>query len=264
MTTAHKKPAARAIADVSEGTILATVDIGASPERVFRALTTPEELIRWWGADEVYRTTEWTADLRPGGHWRAGGRGADGHPFAVEGKILEIDAPRKLVMTWKPDWDPGAPSTVTYRLEPEGDGTRVTVRHEGLAGRPESCRSHGEGWELVLGWLDRHLSTAPAAGADRFFLLRLLPPRPTFSADMTAEERAFMTAHLAYWTEHLHAGTAIVFGPVADPKGTWGVAVVRVPDEAAVHALEAGDPAIRAERGLRYEILPMPRAVFRA
>jgi len=29
---------------------------------------------------------------------------------------------------------------------------------------------------------------------------------------------------------------------VADPKGGWGLAVVRVANEAAVHALEAGDP----------------------
>lgn len=39
--------------------------------------------------------------------------------------------------------------------------------------------------------------------------------------------------------------------------------VVRVKDEAEARAFEAGDPVIRAGRGFRYEILPMPRAVFR-
>jgi hypothetical protein len=98
----------------------------------------------------------------------------------------------------------------------------------------------------------------------RYFLLRLLPPRPTFMQDMNAEEMAMMGEHVVYWTGHLQAGTAVVFGPVADPKGGWGVAIVRAADEAAVAALTAGDPAIRSGRGLRYEVLPMPRAVVRA
>src|SRR6185437_2284594 len=117
------------------------------------------------------------AELRKGVAWRASGRGADGSPFVVEGAFVEIDPPRKLVMTWKPGWDGGHTTTLTYRLEPTDRGTRVTVRHEGFAGRPEACRSHGAGWELVLGWLERGLMPAPAP-ADRFFLLRLLPPRP--------------------------------------------------------------------------------------
>jgi uncharacterized protein len=60
----------------------------------------------------------------------------------------------------------------------------------------------------------------------------------------------------------LQEGTAIVFRPVADPKGGWGLAVVRVADEAAVRLFEAGDPAIRSKRGFHYEVLPMLRAKF--
>ncbi|WP_437838287.1 SRPBCC domain-containing protein [Sorangium sp. So ce1153] len=263
MTTATKKRAARAIADVTQGTILATVDIAATPERVFRALTSPEEVTRWWGSEETYRTTGWTMDLRVGGKWRADGRGSDGSPFSVEGEFLEIDPPHKLVQTWKPAWDGGHATTLTYRLEPIAEGTRVTVRHEGFAGRPESCRTHAEGWESVLGWLDGHAGSEGASAPSRFFVCRLLPPRPTFVMDMSAEERAVMQEHVAYWTGHLRAGTAIVFGPVADPSGPWGLGVVRVADEAAVRALEAGDPAIRSERGFRYEVLPMLQAVTR-
>ena len=68
--------AARAIADVSTGLILATVTIAAPPERIFAALTDPSELPRWWGADDLYRTTTHTSDLRKGGAWRSEGRGA--------------------------------------------------------------------------------------------------------------------------------------------------------------------------------------------
>jgi hypothetical protein len=70
--------------------------------------------------------------------------------------------------------------------------------------------------------------------------------------------------HAAYWTGQLQAGRAIVFGPVGDPKGAWGLGVVRAPDLDAVRAFEADDPAVRSGRGLRYEILPMLRAVVRA
>jgi uncharacterized protein YndB with AHSA1/START domain len=63
---------------------------------------------------------------------------ADGAPFSVGGEFLEIDAPRKLVQTWKSDWDAGHVTTLTYRLEPMSEGTKVTVRHEGFVGRPES------------------------------------------------------------------------------------------------------------------------------
>ena len=53
----------------------------------------------------------------------------------------------------------------------------------------------------------------------------------------------------------------MAFGPVADPKGGWGLGVLRVSDEAELRALEAADPAIRANIGMRYEALPMPVGV---
>jgi len=100
-----------------------------------------------------------------------------------------------------------------------------------------------------------------APTSDRFFLLRLTPPRPTFPADMIAEEGAVMQQHFGYWAGLSGERTAIVYGPVNDPSGTWGVAVIRVADEAAARAIERGDPAIRAGLGFRYDIFPMPQAL---
>jgi uncharacterized protein YndB with AHSA1/START domain len=148
----------RAVADLSEGTILAAVEIAAPAERVFRAIAS-EELVKWWGSADTYRTTKRTGDVRPGGSWRTDGVGADGKPFSVGGEFLEVEPPRKLVMTWRADWDGGNVTTITYRLEALSGGTRLTVRHAGFGERSEWCRNHTNGWERVLGWLAGHFGT---------------------------------------------------------------------------------------------------------
>jgi uncharacterized protein YndB with AHSA1/START domain/uncharacterized protein YciI len=251
---------ARVLADVNGGIILAEVEIAAPPERVFRALTQSDEIVRWWGSPDAYRTESWTADLRVGGSWKADGRGSDGASFTVGGVFLEVDPPRRLVQTWKSDWDPGE-TTLTYQLVASDGGTRLTLRHEGFA-EAESCEDHARGWEAVLGWLSRHFAQPAAEPDQSFYLIRLLPPRPSFAFDMTPAEAAVMQKHVAYWTELLRAGNAIVFGPVADPSGSWGLGVVRVATEERVRAIEAGDPAVQS--GMRYEILPMIQAVVKA
>jgi uncharacterized protein YndB with AHSA1/START domain len=254
------KSGVRAVADVEQGRILATVEIGATPERVFRALTTAE-LADWWGSPELYRVTKFTADLRLGGRWRSDGVGGDGSAFHVEGEYVEIEAPTKLVHTWAPSWEQGAPTTIAYRLEAIAGGTRVTVRHDGFTGRMESCRSHADGWERVFGWLQKHVAAPAEMPA---FFCRLLPPRPTFMADMTVEERALMGEHAAYWKGMLEQGAAIIYGPVGGALGGWGLGVLRAPSEEALNALRDGDPVIQANRGFRYEVSPMLRAITKA
>jgi uncharacterized protein YciI len=99
------------------------------------------------------------------------------------------------------------------------------------------------------------------AQESRYFVNRLLGPRPTFPADITSEERELMGAHAQYWRGLMAEGRVVVFGPVLDPKGVWGLGVVRARDETEVRAMNAGDPVIAAERGFRYETLPMMTAV---
>jgi uncharacterized protein YndB with AHSA1/START domain len=256
------KTGARAVADVDAGRILASVEIGAPIERVFRALAS-EEVAEWWGSPEEYRTTKWVGDLRPGGHWRADGVSAGGEPFFVEGEYVEVEPPHRLVQTWRPQWEPGTSTTITYRLEAIDGGTRLTLRHEGFVGRAESCNGHAQGWERVFGWLTKHFAKGAPAADLRYFVCRLMPPRPTFVADMTPEEADVMQRHAAYWKGLLDEGAAVVFGPVADPSGPWGLGVVRAESEEKLHAMRDADPAILSKRGFRYEVLPMIRAVVR-
>lgn len=98
--------------------------------------------------------------------------------------------------------------------------------------------------------------------SDRFYFVRLVSPRPTFLQDMTDAERAIMRDHGVYWRGQLAAGKVIVFGPVADPKGPWGLGVLRVQHESEIARFEADDPAVKSIPGMRYEALPMVTAVF--
>jgi uncharacterized protein YciI len=95
----------------------------------------------------------------------------------------------------------------------------------------------------------------------RYFLCKLIPPRASFPRDMTAEERSAMEEHVQYWTARMVEGTALLFGPVLDPAGPWGLGIVRVEDQTALQRLQEEDPAIRAGIGLRYEALPMARVI---
>jgi uncharacterized protein len=89
------------------------------------------------------------------------------------------------------------------------------------------------------------------------YFLKLNPPRSTFMSDMTDNERAIMQKHVAYWAPYVDDGTVIVLGPVSDPKGGYGIAVIRVENEEQLKELTDKDPA----NGLNsYEIYPM-RAV---
>jgi uncharacterized protein YciI len=109
---------------------------------------------------------------------------------------------------------------------------------------------------------DAASSSAPLG--DRFVFCRLVPPRPSFAMDMTADERAAMQRHVAYWTSLMERGAAIVFGPVADPAGPWGLGVVRLRGSESAADIVDADPAIQAGIGLRYETLPMLGAVVKA
>jgi len=148
-----------AMADLARGTIVASVEIAAAPERVFRALSS-EEIVRWWGSPETYRTTHWIGDVRVGGAWRSEGTGANGEPFRVEGMYLEVDPPRRLVQTWRYSWGGGGETTLSYELEPIAGGTRLRVRHGGFAPHSEACSGHATGWERVLGWLTAYVASA--------------------------------------------------------------------------------------------------------
>ena len=149
------KTQARAVSDLVDGRVVASVELAVVPERVFQALAS-RDVVDWWVNPGVFDTREWAGDVRVGGRWRASGV-ARGAPYALEGEFLEVDPPRKLVQTWHIAGAPGTPSTVTYLLEPITGGTRLTVHHAGL-GAPDQRDNVGAGWRSSLDRLSEILS----------------------------------------------------------------------------------------------------------
>ncbi|HEV3207147.1 MAG TPA: SRPBCC domain-containing protein [Terriglobales bacterium] len=161
----------------AQDAVYAEIFIAAPPERVFEALTDPQQMPQWWGQQGLYRITEWKGDVRPGGKWSSVGVGADGTSFRVDGEYLEVDPPRLLVHTWIPSYRrPLMKTVVRWELEPHsvhglhhagprkmGTGTMVRLRHEGFAGAPQSAVDHAHGWERVLGWMQAFVENGDTA-----------------------------------------------------------------------------------------------------
>jgi len=78
------------------------------------------------------------------------------------------------------------------------------------------------------------------------FLFRLIPPRADFAQTMTADEQKAMAGHMDYWQQLLADGKVVVYGPVADPEGMWGMGVLRAGDRAEVLAIGERDPSVVA------------------
>lgn len=89
------------------------------------------------------------------------------------------------------------------------------------------------------------------------FFCKLIAPRPTFAMDMNDREKALMDQHAAYWMGMLNEGVVLLFGPVMDPNGPFGMGIIEGDDEAEVRRRTDADPAIKADIGFNVEITPM-------
>lgn len=95
------------------------------------------------------------------------------------------------------------------------------------------------------------------------YFFKLIPPRPTFPHDITAEEKILMDEHSVYFKEHFDAGKLLLYGPVMASDGAFGLAILEVADESEARQFAENDPSVRG--GLnRWECYPMRVASSRA
>jgi len=115
------------------------IEINAEPAVVFEYLVTPEAMTVWMGQHAVL-------EPQPGGVFAVDIAGSP-----IRGQYLEVDPPRRVVLSWgvagSDDLPPGA-SMVAFTLTPTAQGTRVDVVHSGL---PEAdLAGHVDGWAHFL------------------------------------------------------------------------------------------------------------------
>ena len=135
----------------------------ADIERVFRAFTDPDELVRWWGPMDV-RTSVAEIDLRVGGECRWVMH-PEGQIAVLYGRIVDLVPPRLLVMTNR--WDGQVQeSLVTLRLTRVPTGTHLELIHQRLPAGADPLQ-YRQGWDAALASLNRHLSQERTDNAHR-------------------------------------------------------------------------------------------------
>src|SRR5580704_83884 len=102
--------------------VVEEITIAATADRVFAALTDPQQRVKWWGQRGRFETKHAESDLRPGGRWLMRGSGVGGRPFCVSGEYRIVEPPRVLAFTWLPDWDENATETLVRFDLHEHDG----------------------------------------------------------------------------------------------------------------------------------------------
>jgi uncharacterized protein YndB with AHSA1/START domain len=120
--------------------------VAAPRERIFRALTEPAELAKWWGP-RGFTTPGIDLDLRVGGSYRFTMQPPGGDPFHLSGEFLEINPPGRLVYTFR--WDEPDPddrqTVVTLSLSDVADTTQVSLSQREFATEARLTLHRG-GW----------------------------------------------------------------------------------------------------------------------
>lgn len=146
--------------------IVKSVDVQAPPHRVWAALTSPDEVNRWF-------TERCEFEARPNGRvlycWYTA-------PAVLPDYVQPSrfgNAAEARIESWEPRkgftvrpmslW----PGTVAFRLEEIPQGTRVTVEHAGWPRKDDWYRAHTDGWADFLDYL-RHYLEMPEAAYDAY------------------------------------------------------------------------------------------------
>ena len=121
---------------------------------MFEAIIKPEIARRYWGHENI-------SDWRPGSTWQHV-RASEERTVELVGKVIEIEPPRRLVITWgaasQAD-QPDSHSRVTFVIEPYEEMVKLTVTHDELEAGSGMDGGIRKGWPVVLSSLKSLLET---------------------------------------------------------------------------------------------------------
>ena len=138
--------------------------IRTTPEKLWDALTKPEFTRQYWFGTSLNST--WNG----GASWQL--NTADGR-ITDSGKVLEIDKPRRLVLSWKhelmADMRDEENARAIFELEPQGDVVKLTITHESDKKDSKLIKGVSGGWPIILASLKSLLETGESIERTRAF-----------------------------------------------------------------------------------------------
>ena len=131
--------------------IIKELTIEAAPERVWDALTQPDEIGHWWTND-----LNATAEVGSLAEFRFGEWG----DFVIRFEVADLERDKKVhwihrfgaVAQW-------AGTSVTWQLEPVHNGTRLVFTHDGFVRKDEVFEQTRGNWNYFLASLKSYLET---------------------------------------------------------------------------------------------------------
>jgi uncharacterized protein YndB with AHSA1/START domain len=135
-------------------TAFARTDIAADRERVWAALTEPEQIAAYMGGSKVTTTWQVGSPITWEGEY-------DGRSYQDKGEVLTYDEPSVLSVTHyspmmgQPD-EPENYHTLVYTLTASGNGTRLELSQDGCE-TEEQAAQFSENWQGMLNGLKAHL-----------------------------------------------------------------------------------------------------------
>jgi uncharacterized protein YndB with AHSA1/START domain len=142
--------------------------IRTTPEKLWSALREPEFTRQYWAG--TWQESAW----KPGAPWRlmiSEGRVGD------SGEVLEIDPPRRLVLSWRVEFIPELRAEgfarVTYELEPQGGAVKLTLTQEVDRLDSKIIEIMSDGWPHLMSSLKSFLETGEPLEATRRWPERL-------------------------------------------------------------------------------------------
>ena len=146
---------------MTRDTIEREMTLTAPIQRVWQAITDPQEVSEWFGVQAEI-------DLRPGGRIVFGW--AEGRFLA---RVEEVAPPTRFAHRWclarDTEVDAGPTTLVTFSLEPSNGGTRLRLVESGFASLPGEVRDkhlseNTEGWAEELGELAKYIEANAPGG----------------------------------------------------------------------------------------------------
>ena len=149
---------------MNKSTFVYVTYIATTPEKLWEALTNPAFTRQYWAGS--WQDSEW----RVGASWKLmtpDGRVGD------SGEILELDPPRRLVVSWEhqifEEFRGLGVTRATFDIEQSGEVVKLTVTHEAPESAAKLLDALSQGWPGILSSLKTLLETGRSLpGTDKW------------------------------------------------------------------------------------------------